>query len=249
MKSLLRNTKFLSTGSSKSFSFLAGVNREVNPSQVTKLAESLNAMRDIRPVIVATISFITGIPVQYIIDGQHLFLAMIRNNAEIPYLEIEITDMEDLVHKLALCNASSKSWLMLDYVKVWQTIRPDYTVLMKFFKIYDIELMQLAEILHKGFSSSITNSTITKTIKMGQFSIVNLNQSKIMLDCITDVLKIVPRNDRMSNKALICSYTQFFRGTTNYNHVAFLKRLALKKDMFKLATQDLNAYKLLLESI
>lgn len=51
-------SKILAAGSSKGFSFLPGVNRPVKPAHVTKIAQSINAMGNLRAVIVATVSFI-----------------------------------------------------------------------------------------------------------------------------------------------------------------------------------------------
>jgi hypothetical protein len=246
----MRNLKFLPASTNKGFSLLAGINRGIKPGQVTKLASSIHKMGIIRPVVIATVSFITGVPTQYIIDGQHLYMALLRENEEIPYVEIDITDMKDLIEKMALLNASSKSWVMQDYIQVWQQLLPDYVSLMKLFQVYDIELLQLAEILHKGYSSAINSSNITMLMKRGDFAIRNLAESKVMLNCITDVLKVVVRMDRYSNKALISSYSQFYLACgKSYNHAAFLKRLNAKKDLFKLSTQDPNEFKKLLESI
>ena len=114
--------QYLKIGSSKAFYYLAGINRPINPSQVTKLSESLLKLGILRPIIVAEISFLTGKKTSYIIDGQHLFNAMLRNNMDIPYKVIEIKNKVELVEAIALLNASSKSWTMIDYVTSWSCV-------------------------------------------------------------------------------------------------------------------------------
>jgi hypothetical protein len=108
--------QILKKDSHKSFSYLAGINRPINPSQVTKLAESVNKLGILRPVIVAEISFLTGKKTNYIIDGQHLFNALLRNNMDIPFISIKIDTKVQLVESIALLNASSKNWAMIDYI-------------------------------------------------------------------------------------------------------------------------------------
>ena len=190
--------KELSANANKGFALLAGINRAISPAQVTKLSQSIKKMGIIRPVVVTTIDFIDGVPTTYIVDGQHLYHSLLRLNEDIPYVEIQVSSMEELVEKIALLNASSRSWCLKDYIQSWQSLKPDYVELTRFFNVYDIELSQLSEILHKGFSSSSSNATMTNEIKKGLFTIRNKATAKILLDCLTDVLHIVPRMDRNS---------------------------------------------------
>jgi hypothetical protein len=82
------------TTANTKLSLLAGINRPIKAQQVTKLSESINAMGIIRPVVVSEFSFITGKKEKYIIDGQHLSMALLRNNMNIPYLEIKINNKQ-----------------------------------------------------------------------------------------------------------------------------------------------------------
>jgi hypothetical protein len=151
--------------------------------------------------------------------------------------------MQELVEKIALLNNSSKSWSLQDYIVSWQNIHPDYKELMNQFNIYDIEMSQLAEILHYGISVRVSGpSMVLKQIKTGAFRIKDLPKSKILLDQVTDMLKCVPRLDRASNKALISSYTQFVTTHSKYNHATFIQKLKQNKDLFKLSTQDAEEF-------
>lgn len=227
--------EFLKKNTKKAFYYLAGINRPINPAQVTKLSESILKLGVIRPVVIAYISFVDGIEKPYIIDGQHLFNALIRNNMDIPYVVIHIKDKADLVEKIALLNASSKNWTMLDYVSAWSSLNQDYVKLNHYFQVYDIDLSTLATILMSG---SVDGSSTVKKIKSGAFKISDEAANVTILDNLTDMLKVIPRMGRNDNRYAIREYTKFLRTTKNYNHKKFLTNLSKKKDEFILATQE-----------
>lgn len=227
--------QLLKKDSKQSFSYLAGINRPINPAQVTKLAESLLKMGIIRPVVIAYISFVDGVRKPYIIDGQHLFNALIRNNMDIPFVVIEVKDKKDLVEKIALLNASSKNWSMVDYITAWGSLSQDYIKLNHYYQVYDMDLCSIATILTGG---SVDGSAITKKIKNGTFKIVNEANNVTILDNVTDVLKVIPRMGRNDNRYAIREYTKFLRSAKNYNHKKFMANLAKKKQDFILATQE-----------
>ena len=220
---------------SLAFNLLAGINRAINPSQVTKLATSVNLLGILRPVIVASISFISGVPVYYIIDGQHLYFALIRNNMDIPYIVINIKSKEHLVESIALLNASSKNWTITDYVTSWSSVEDDYKKLLYYFNIYDFELSTVAGILATG---SVMGYNVSTIIKKGKFKVNYEDKAVVLLNNLTDVLKIVPRMNRYLNRYICSEYIAFFKECNNYNHNAFLKALAKNKEIFTLATQE-----------
>ena len=227
--------QILKKDSKQSFSYLAGINRAINPAQVTKLAESVNKMGIIRPVVVAYVAFIDGIKKLYIIDGQHLFNALIRNNMDIPYVIIDVKDKTDLVEKIALLNASSKNWTMLDYITAWASLSQDYVKLNHYYQVYDIDLATLATILMGG---SVDGSNTVRTIKNGQFKIVDEKFNVSILDYVTDLLKVIPRMARNDNRYASREYVKFLRNTKTYNHKKFIDNLKKNKKEFILATQE-----------
>jgi hypothetical protein len=242
--------KTLKTTGNKGFSVLAGINRAIVPSHVTKLTNSLEKMGVVRPVVVSTIDFVDGSKKVYIIDGQHLYHALMRMGWDIPYKEIPIKDSVDLAEHLALLNASSKSWSMKDYITVWSNVNKDYVKLNKYFNTYDIELSQVAEILmNNTCNGTVGGSYVSTSIKKGEFSIDDEKRAVMLLNNITDALKIVKRMDRMSNKMFIASYVNFINSYDGYDHKQFLANLKLNKDKFKTITHDPEEYKKLLKSI
>lgn len=224
--------QILKKDSKQSFSYLAGINRPINPAQVTKLAQSVNKMGIIRPVVIAYISFIDGIKKPYIIDGQHLFNALIRNNMDIPYVTIDVKDKKDLVEKIALLNASSKNWALVDYITAWASLSPDYVKLNHYYQVYDLDLSTIASVLQ----SSIVHSDINKKVKNGSFTIVSEKQNVQILDYITDMLKIISRLNRFENRYVCNEFIKFIRSCKDYNHDKFIKNLAKNKEQFAMAT-------------
>lgn len=225
----------LKKDSKQSFYYLAGINRAINPSQVTKLAESVNRMGIIRPVVVAEISFVDGKKKTYIIDGQHLFNALIRNNMDIPYVVITIKDKKELVEKIALLNASSKNWAIVDYISAWSSLSTDYVKLNHYFQVYDFDMGVLSSVLN---NSNVDGSNLVRKIKAGEFKIVDEDKNVTILNHLTDVLKVVPRMNRFENRYLCREYIKFLRNTPKYNHSKFLDNLKRNKKEFILATQE-----------
>lgn len=237
-KAALKNIKWLSSKSNIKFSYLAGINRPTSPGHVTKLTKSYEVLGSLRPIIIAEISFLTGKKEKYIIDGQHSFNVHMRFGWDVPYVTIEIKDKRDLVKKIALLNASSKTWSMQDYVTAWASLEEDYIKLNRYFNIYDLEISDLAAILMGNIAK--TDST-TRIIKNGEFRIVNEAQNVEILGFITDMLKIVPRMNRFENRYAVAEYVKFLRSNSKYDknkHQDFLEKLRRNKDKFILATQE-----------
>lgn len=222
----------------KGFDFLISLNRSIKPSQVTKLAESINKMGVIRPIVVTEFTYL-GKKGLYIVDGQHLYHALLRNNMDFPYVEIKVEDEEDLVRKIALLNSSSKSWTLINYIHAWSFINPSYLTLMKHFNTYDLEILQIASILHSNKVLVMDGST-SKVIKNGQFNVINEEKCIKLFDHITDTLKIIPRMDRMSNKTFVSAYVDYYNSTKDYDHDQFLKFLKNNLKQLKFVTIDKN---------
>jgi hypothetical protein len=236
--------------SNKPIKYLAGINRPILPSHVTKLANSVTKMGIIRPIVLTSISFIDGKPAWYIIDGQHLFNALLRNGVDIPYVFIDVKDKKDLVEKIALLNASSKSWVIQDYVTAWASLENDYVKLNTYFNIYDLEFTVLATILANQIPySRVGNSPITKKIKNGEFKIIEEEHVVKILDQLTDVLSILKRQNRHENFYLCSEYVSFCKNSVNYDHKKFMKKLHDKKKDFILATQEEGKLKQLFEEL
>lgn len=235
----LFDIKWLTADSKQGFLLLDCLNREIKPHHVTKLATSVDKIGIIRPVVVAELNY-KGKKGMYIIDGQHLYFALLRLNMPIPYVTISISNDMELVEKLALLNNSSKSWTLIDYIQAWAFIQPSYKTLIKHFNVYDLELSIIATILN-GRSENIL-----RTIKTGKFKVNNEEKSIALMEYTTDLLKLIPRLDRTSNRRLVNSYIMFVNDKyATYDHKKFM--IYLKKNMARLeflnsSDDDLNAF-------
>ena len=110
---------------------------------------------------------------------------------------------------------------------------------MKHFNTYDLEIQQLAAILHRGsVTNTISDNKISKVIKSGEFNVLNEQQAIITLDYITDVLKIIPRLDRMSNKLFISAYVDYLNVKKDYNHAKFCEVLKKHANELRFVTID-----------
>lgn len=229
------DVQILDKNSSKGFKFMEGINRDIKPAQVTLLAKSVNLQGIIRPVVVADLYF-NGLNGTYIIDGQHLFFALIRENLDIPYIKIKINNAEELVEKTALLNSTSKSWMLKDYVQIWSFIRPDYKKLSYYFNKYDFEMQTIASVLNNRNAATGTANTI---IKNGTFVVKNEEKAIKTLDYVTDVLKCVPRMDRMSNKFFVGAYVEFLtQAGSSYDHTKFCNYLKQNKQKLTFVNGD-----------
>lgn len=217
----------------------SGINRPIKPNQVTKLSSSIEKMGCIRPIVIAYIDFLP-IKGKYIIDGQHLYLALMRLDIDFPCVEIPIKNKQEFVETLALLNASSISWKLLDYILAWSSFKSDYIKLMQYFNTYDFDITLIAAALmgiyYKGFGGS---ENVTKHIKRGTFIIQNENNAKNKFDYLTDVLKTFPRTNRMENRFVCSEYLNFLsKNMDKYNHDVFIKTLKSDVKRLELASQE-----------
>jgi hypothetical protein len=223
-------------GGRAKFNYLNGINRGITPAQVTKLAESVTKMGVIRPVIVADLDFITGRKETYIIDGQHLFNALLRLDQKVPYISVEIKNKEELVETIAMLNASSKSWTLLDYVVAWGSLKSDYVKLNKLFETYDFELGIIAGIMSNRGDA---NESVLRSIKRGTFKIVDESANMQIMKDLTDLFNVIPRMNRFENRYVCSEFVKFVRSKgSRYHHETFIKNVKKNRDKFIAATQE-----------
>ena len=215
--------KWLKVDSNQGFNILEGINRIIRPAQVSKMCLSIDKMGIIRPVVVANLSY-KGKKGLYIIDGQHLYFALLRLNLPVPYVVIDVVSDEQLVDFLALLNTTSKSWTLSDYIQVWAYINSDYKILQHHIKRSDLEVSTVAAILQNQPTSSMTSF-----IKKGTFNVKNIDRAVEIMDYVTDYLKVIPRQDRTENKKAVVSYLIHVLQNNKYNHKKFLNYLKANK--------------------
>lgn len=225
---LLRITSF------KAVQWLVNVNRPTKPGHVNEICSSITKMGIVRPVIMAKLKLKDFIG-EYIIDGQHLFLACMRLGIDIPVRFIDIENEQDLIETLALLNNTSKPWSLADYVQSWSYIRPQYKTLQEYHKTYGLELAPTAGILHQ--SPSIFNTV--SVIKSGSLKIKDEDKAVRIMEYVTDLLSVLPKTDRTSSRKLVNGYVQYITNNyEKYDHERALKRIEKQIDKLELAGAD-----------
>ena len=242
--------KVLGVNAKKGFKFLVGINREIIPAHVSALASSILQLGILRPIVVATISFLDGVPTKYIIDGQHTFTALLRLKKDIPYVEIEISSLEQLIETIAKLNTTSKTWHLVDYINTWAYYKPEYKEFKRLFNLYNIERGILAELLHTGIVTGRTQGikeSISSIIKKGKLRIINKELALQILDYVVDLREITSDLGRAEQKLIISVIIEKIKADgAGYNHEQYKKYLiSIKKELI-LASNDMETVRVLL---
>ena len=239
------NVKHLAVKTSNDYSkfhFLP-CNRSIDNKHVQSIIESLLNQGCFRDVIVIKTDMIDGQMKYWIIDGQHLFVALQRLEMPIQFRVQEIKDEIDLVLKMAMINNSSKSWNLIDYVVAFKDYFDDYRMLLKWHNMYDIELSMIAKIADYG----ITDARISagKSIKSGQFKITN-PEAKEMCDAFNEIFITIGPADRWVKLKFL---NVFLRVYGSYDHTETLERLKRNLALIKGMSSDQETMRFISERI
>jgi len=214
----LKNIKWLKP--KEGFKILAGINRNIVPAHVTKIAKSIRKYGMLRPVIVVETNLLSGKKERYILDGQHSYNACLSLNIEIPYIVIDnLNTVEEIIACIASFNASSKSWSTFDYVYAWAAIKEDYRQLNQLYEQFDLDFDTILTATTPGY-----NATSYAQVRNGEFVIENYEKAHSICQRITDVFEIIPRLDRFSNRILTRACASIFKKNsyTQAKHVKLL---------------------------
>lgn len=175
------------------------MNRSVKESHVQTMGESIAIFgMPTRPVIVCETDEIDGILRRWVLDGQHLLQALIRDKKEIPYITIPVKDAKDIVHKLTLLNNTSKSWGLLDYINAYRNFDKTYDQLFKMVNKYQTETLFVASM---GLNKNSSNVAITsKILRKGEYNIENPNW-EAMCEQFQQIYFTIGSADRWVKKA------------------------------------------------
>ena len=235
----LRDIKWLKAN--QGLALLAGVNRPIIPTHVTKVCTSIRKYGMLRAVIVVETALFTGKTERYIIDGQHAYNACLSLGIEIPYIIIpNLNTIEDIIGCIAYFNASSKSWSMADYVHAWSSVREDYRQLNQLYEQFDLD-----------FDTIMTAATETdggshvRKLKRGEFVVADYEKAHRVCQQISDVFEIIPRLDRFSNRTLTRACASLFKQETYSagKHAKMLAYMAKHSDELKFVTSDSDTVK------
>jgi hypothetical protein len=213
----MKHLKSKSTTNYSKFSYLP-MNREVQPNHVESMVRSLRKMGCIRDVIVVNTNIVEGVYKTYVVDGQHLLNALIREKMPIVYRTITVKSEQELVENMAALNNTSKTWKLLDYINAYKVIYTDYMKLLKYINLYNLEPTMIAMISTKHYKLS---NGLSKLIKEGGFIITN-NDTEAMCKAFSDIFIKIGKADRWVKFNFLDVFATEY-GT--YNHASTLKKL------------------------
>lgn len=225
--------------SKTAFYFMQGINRAIIPRHVTKIVNSIQKLGVIRPVVTLITTQIDGVRRRYILDGQHLFTALQRQNMNIPYVTVYSECMKEIVEWIACLNASSKSWVLMDYIMAWKALpeKHDYVTLYNSIVKNDLP-PNLTSICY----CVEDQRNISSIIKKGDFVVINKTKGDEILKHVSDIFGVV--KGRHNNRAVIhdfvSTYVKWRYATSIYDHKKFLKYVKDNEEKFLMlmATPD-----------
>lgn len=245
--------KILSASAKKGqFHFLEAINRAVAPAHVTKIADSIETFDEVlRPVIVAEVDFF-GARRKYIIDGQHLYHALMRLGRDIPYVEVKIKTLEELIEKIALLNSSSKSWKIDDYIHTWSFYKKPYQVLLDLKNKYNMETVIIAQLLHSNVIVATSNyygsnQRMSRLLKRGLLEIDDLEVTTKVLDNVKELAFITKDLNMFQKRIVVGTIIERIKANPKHDQKKFKDNAYAKREEIYANRDNLEAIKNLLK--
>lgn len=218
------------TGNSTRFHMLPSINRPVTNGRVDRMRQSLVAMGCIRPIVVAKASFPTGVELEYIVDGQSLYQALIGLGWQIPYVTINVNnDPAIMISHMAMLNATSVKWALADYVHAWKFYKQPYRDLEQYSQRYGIKY---AGIVALAMNIEEINES-APIIKNGTFEITNARFHDLVgiaFDLLmTEELRDVQRLPNFFAAELV----RYYNNIEVYNHEVIKQRIVENIDIIR----------------
>lgn len=220
------------------FKFLENINRPVKSNHVTKMKRAiLKISQVIRPVIIAKIRFIDGIEREYILDGQHLFMALRALRLPIPYAVVDVEeDMTKLISTISTLNSTSVKWALKDYVHAWKSMKPEYVDLERYHQLYSISYQATGMLA----MNTDRRKVVSDRIKKGEFTVTNthfltLCEEAFALLAIGNLSDLMRVPDRF-----IAGLIRYFNdvGATGYDREHLANNIRTHVDLIRAAALD-----------
>lgn len=214
-----------SPDSTKKFNMLP-MNRPISPKHVTQMAKSVQKRGLLRPIICVSTSIVDGTRKTWIVDGQHLFHAILRLGISFKVIMVDIEDINDLVDLIATLNTTSKSWQMHDYVHCWAGLKgkADYARLLKYKEEYKYSYTTLLMACNPN-----NMSHASRNMKEGRFTIQNRDLTETILTNLRDVFNIFPKGYKSEVSTFVQAYIGFYMNCKNYVHHKMLDAIRVNR--------------------
>jgi hypothetical protein len=159
-----------------SFHFFTG-NRIPKQYNINKLIESIQTIGVMRYIIVCSTDMFDGIRRNYIIDGQHLYLACKTLGVPFRYIVVEnINHYDQLIEITSRLNSTGVKWSLDTYVNAFARTNDDYAKLKDFRDKQDISYSVLLPLL-----TGKTLSICKKDVVQGKFKVTQLTKANLFL--------------------------------------------------------------------
>lgn len=225
------------------FNFLSGINRPTLAAHINKMRRSILNMGCVRPIVVAELDFIDGVLRRYIIDGQHLFEALRGLELSIPYSLVEVRDKEELIQKIALLNASSKSWVLLDYVRAWKCLINDYNIIYNTYMTYHLPITSIAAIA----MNKTERSSLSANVKSGEIKIIN-DKYDVLCKYAVEILDAInTKNTGFIKERVVIALLRYYNNISKYDHNNTVKKASLFREEILAAADNEDALYTILE--
>lgn len=194
------------------FQFFKENRKMKTQSHINALIGSIKRFGVLRKVIVVKNSGLF-----YIIDGQHLFVALKALKLPIPYFEVDIQNNKDVVDLMSALNNINKGWSMFDYARLFSFAgRNTYTKLLEKYSEFNCAL-SFGVIVH-----IYTGNIYTKAYKEGTSKLRNLNDANRLAKQILEINTLV--TERISHGHTLHRIANAIEHQS-YVHSKFIKNL------------------------
>lgn len=212
-------------------------NRPINSVHVMKMKLSVQKHNILRNVIVV---WDEKKKKYYIVDGQHLFTAIMELNLEIRCHAIPCDDENQITQLMIDLNNTSKSWKMMDFINGWaESGNKAYRTLRNAANVTYADVQ--SSVIIQAYTQK-NRQTATKMVKEGTFQIVDKTKGDEFIDCISECSELVP-NTRQMNEALI----KLMIKTKSYDHKHMVRRLKSVGKFSIFSTNESELYKQLVK--
>lgn len=228
----------LETRNYDNLNMLSVINRPIKSGHVAKLKQSIIKHGNLRVVIVARLTFISGTPELYVIDGQHLITALRALRMPVEYIVMEVEEnYTALIDAIARINTSAKKWILKDYVYAWKHIKREYVNLEQYHLRYSMSYNAIGMIaMNVG-----RRSRIAPIIKDGRFVISNSN-FRTIAEAAFDLLSIEGLGTINSiPQRFVEELLTYYNNTSTYDHARIRENVANNINVIKAsATTTVN---------
>lgn len=202
------------------------MNRPISMKHVMSLQRSVSTYGVLRDVICVSTDIVDTARKTWIVDGQHLYHALLRLNMPIPVRMVKVKSIQELVDLVARLNNTSKQWNMHDYVHCWSSLvgYADYSRLLKYRDHHKLSYTVLAMACCPSHPSGAI-----ERIKKGSFKIEDRELTNTILGNLESIFKLFPKGYRSEVSHFVQAYIGFYISSKRYVHHKMLDAIRINK--------------------